>query len=333
MNRTTFALSAVFLCACGSAPVAEEAPEPTPSATWETVETAGSPTARHETAFIEAGGKFYLIGGRGMKPVDVYDPATNAWSTATGPPLEIHHFQPVLHQGRILIVGAFTGGYPHETPVPHVLIYDPASDEWSEGATVPEGRRRGAAGVAVQGDKLYLVCGIVDGHYDGWSSWVDELDLTTGEWRRLPDAPRPRDHFQAVLLDGKVYAAAGRTSSAKTGDTFKLSIAEVDVFDLKTETWSTAAAPIPTMRAGTSSLALDGKIIVAGGESGEHEAAHAEVEAFDPAASAWESLPSLVRGRHGTGLIHYGGKLWTAAGSGNRGGGPELDTLESLELR
>ncbi len=331
MTRITALCTILLLAACSSAPAPEEAAAPA-GAKWETISTQGKPTARHETSFVEAGGKFYLIGGRGMKPVDVYDPETNTWTAASGPPIEIHHFQPSVYEGRIYIAGALTGKYPHETPVQNVMIYDPAKDEWSQGPEIPEGRRRGAAGSLIHDGTLYIVCGIVDGHWAGYVPWLDALDLESDEWTILPDAPRPRDHFQAAWIDGKIYAAGGRTSSAETGDTFKLSIAEVDIYDVASQTWSTADAPIPTQRAGTSTVVWNGKVVVLGGESGAHETAHSEVEAFDPASGAWASLPQMVQGRHGTGVILYDGKLWEAAGSANRGGGPELDTLEALKL-
>ena len=34
------------------------------AAAWQTVETRGGPVARHECAFVEMDGKFYLLGGR-----------------------------------------------------------------------------------------------------------------------------------------------------------------------------------------------------------------------------------------------------------------------------
>ena len=79
-----------------------------------------------------------------------------------------------------------------------------------------------------------------------------------------------------------------------------------------------------------SYLVVDRQVAIR--KSGAQRAAHAEVEAFDPSDGAWQAMPSMVQGRHGTGAILFDGKLWTAAGSGNRGGGPELDTLEALQL-
>ena len=298
-------------------------------AEWQSVHPEGQPRERHECAFVESSGKLYLIGGRGEKPVNVYDPYTNRWSDAARPPIEIHHFQPVALGGKIYVMGALTGKYPHETPIENVLIFDAAANRWSEGPAIPKDRRRGAAGAVAYLGNIYMVAGIQDGHWDGHVKWFDVFDPKTGEWSLLPDAPRPRDHFQAAVVDGKVYVAGGRLSSAKTGETFKLSVGEVDIFDFASSKWSTAAAKIPTERAGSFSVAWKGRVLVLGGESGEQKEAHAEVEAFDPKTGRWESLPEMREGRHGTGVAVAKGKLWVAAGSANRGGGPELTTLES----
>jgi len=300
------------------------------SASWRTVEAEGAPTARHECGFAESGGKFYLIGGRGERPTDVYDPAVNRWRRAAAAPLEIHHLQPAAYQDKIYVLGALTGGFPDEDPIPHVLIYDPSADKWTEGPPIPEDRRRGAAGAAVHQGKIYLVCGIVEGHLGGFVNWLDEFDPATGEWRELPDAPRPRDHFQAAVLDGKLYAAGGRTTSHRTGQTMELTIPEADVYDFASGEWTTLDARLPTERAGTACAVRGGQVVVIGGESASQEQAHAEVEAYNPASGRWTALPPLVRGRHGMGAIAFEGALYTAAGSGNRGGGPELTSLEML---
>ncbi len=304
-----------------------------PLAGWESVEPRGEPLARHECAFVEAAGKLYLIGGRGEKPVNVYDPATNRWSDAAAPPIEIHHFQPVVVRGKIYVMGALTGKYPHETPIENVLIFDPRANTWSEGPAIPPERRRGAAGAVAHKGKIYLVAGILDGHWDGHVPWLDSFDPKRGVWERLADAPRPRDHFQAVVIGRKMYVAGGRLSSAKTGETFKLSVGEVDVFDFRTGAWSTADQKIPTERAGSFSVAWKGRMLVLGGESGTQKQAHAEVETFDPKTGRWQPLAPLQQGRHGTGVARAKGRLWVAAGSGNRGGGPELTTLESWRGR
>ena len=297
---------------------------------WQTLDPEGRPHPRHEAAFVECEGKFYLLGGRRIQPVDIYDPVTRRWTHGAPPPVEVHHFQPVVWQGRILLAGAMTGKYPHEVGLPNVLIYDPATDAWSEGPEIPAERRRGGAGAVVHDDTLYLVAGIIDGHWSGHVTWLDALDLHTGTWRQLADAPRARDHFQAGVLDGRIYAGGGRRSSAATKETFTHVEPLLDVYDLATNTWTTAEAPLPVPRAGTFSVVAGGRYLVAGGESLAQQEAHAEVDAYDPADAAWHALPPFVRGRHGAGIIWHDHALWTCSGSGSRGGRPELDSLEVL---
>ena len=99
--------------------------------------------------------------------------------------------------------------------------------------------RRGAAGVFVYKGKVYMVCGIQDGHWDGHVAWMDEYDPKTNQWKKLPDAPHVRDHVQAVVIDDKVYVAGGRRSTAKIGQVLNLTETAMDVFDFKTGKWTT----------------------------------------------------------------------------------------------
>ena len=111
--------------------------------TWETIECTNSPTARHENGFVECNGKFYLLGGRGIKPVDEFDPTTNTWRALSPSPLELHHFQPVVIGDTIYIIGAMTGPYPNETAVDHVIIYHLDTDRWEVGPQIPASPRCG----------------------------------------------------------------------------------------------------------------------------------------------------------------------------------------------
>ena len=54
------------------------------------------PSPRHEHCAVSLGGQSYLIGGRGIKPVDEYDGATGIWSPKKEPSFdaEINHMQP-----------------------------------------------------------------------------------------------------------------------------------------------------------------------------------------------------------------------------------------------
>ncbi|MCU0750686.1 MAG: hypothetical protein MUF13_14185 [Akkermansiaceae bacterium] len=299
---------------------------------WNTESVPPVPHPRHEAAFAAADGRFYLMGGRRIQPTDCFDPSTGLWKSIAKPPLEIHHFQPLVRGHEIWVIGALTGKFPNETPVPEIHIYDTRTDAWRKGPVIPEDRRRGGAGVVEHEGKIYLVCGIQRGHMGGFVPWLDCFDPATGTWQKLADAPHARDHFQSVIVDGKIYNAGGRRTSHETKELMSLTVPEVDVYDMASGAWSTLKEPIPTPRAGTSSIAIGNSVVVAGGESATQPLAHNEVESLDTRTGAWSALPPLQRGRHGSGLIFHDGKLFTASGSGRRGGQPELDSMESIKL-
>lgn len=293
---------------------------------WSTVATQGQFTARHEAAFVAVDNRAYLLGGRGVKPVDSYDPTTRSWAVGDSSPVEIHHFQPVVHAGEIYAAGAMNGRYPGEVPLPDIYIYNPQTNRWRKGAEIPADRRRGAAGAVVHEGVIYLVCGIQDGHRGGHVAWLDAYDIATGVWTRLPDAPRPRDHFQAAVHEGKIYAAGGRTTIAAQGP-FANTIREVDVYDIATRQWQTLTEPLPTPRAGTAAICWQDELLIIGGESMAHKVAHHEVEALHLATGLWSARDTLSRGRHGTGVVLLEGQLIMASGCGQRGGKPELQDV------
>lgn len=295
---------------------------------WENISAQGNPTPRHENSAVASGNDLYVIGGRGIKPVEVFHTKNNTWEKLAETPIEMHHFQAVAYKGEIYVAGALTGSYPHETPISHVYIFNPQKNEWRKGPEIP--RKRGGAGCFVMNDRLYLVCGIVDGHWNGHMTWFDSMDLETGSWALHPDAPRARDHVAVGVIGEKLVVAGGRRSRAKTKEVMTLTESNVDVFDFTTKKWTIAPKEghIPTLRAGSSAVVYNGKLVVIGGESGAQVPAHNEAEAFDPETMSWTSLPKMNTGRHGTGAGVINGKIYTAAGSKNRGGGPELNSVE-----
>jgi len=295
---------------------------------WETLACTGEPAERHEAAFVEAGGIFYLLGGRRIQEVSIFNPKTNTWTSGAKPPIELHHFQGFSYKGKIYVVGAHTGQYPHETPVDVSYVYDPAIDSWEKGFSMPDNRLRASTTANVYKDKLYISGGIIDGHWDGHVNWFDVYDFKTGKWETLPDAPRARDHASSVVCKDKLYVLGGRVSSGVINKVFELTIPEVDVFDYKTGKWSTLANPVPTQRGGIASICIGDKILVTGGENADQLLAHNEVEVLDTKTGTWSTLPSLQQGRHGTQFIWYKKELYIASGCGQRGGEPELKTIE-----
>ena len=296
--------------------------------TWEYVHNGSSCSAhgtsgscmqgRHEASYVECGDRFILLGGReNNSNVNIYDPIKKIWTVGANAPISIHHFQAVEYNGLILIAGAMTGNFPNETPIDRIIIYDPQTDKWLDGPSIPSDRRRGSAGVIIVNDKLYIVSGIQNGHKSGWVPWMDEYDLKKNVWRVLPDAPHSRDHFHAALVGNKIVAGAGRRSGAD--GTFNATVGAIDIFDLSTEKWTTGNN-IPTERAAPCVAVLGDEVLYMGGEKNSGKANN-ETEAFNIKTGKWRSLAKMKTGRHGTQAIVNNQNVYVASGSPNRGGG------------
>lgn len=303
---------------------------------WTTVACTGEPHCRHECGFAMLEGKFYLFGGRRVQPVDIFDPEAKAWSHGSPPPIEVHHFQPVVVGPEIWMIGTMTGLFPRETPLDTVLIYEPGTDTWKTGPEIPVERRRGASGCAMHSDGwIYVVGGIVDGHYSGTQTWFDRINPVTGEWQILPDAPNKRDHAPCAIVGSTLYFFGGRESGRHNGQDFEAmsgdTIGDVDVYDFTTSTWSVHPEPLPIETAAGGTGVINDKIHYVGGESARKEA-FKEMQIFDTTAGSWSFGPPLNRERHATNCCVYDGKLWMAAGSGARGGEPELTSIECVEI-
>ena len=103
------------------------------------------PTARNHMAAAAIGGKLYVAGGRfagGFRSeitatLEVYDPATNEWTSKQPMP------EPRSGHNGIAVNGCFHtfgGEHPSAGPsgvFPHHVLYDPTSDSWTRRPDIP----------------------------------------------------------------------------------------------------------------------------------------------------------------------------------------------------
>jgi N-acetylneuraminic acid mutarotase len=56
---------------------------------WQAIEPDNLPEKRHENAMAAVNGKLYLLGGRGIKPVNEYDLKKDTWTELSKSPIEM----------------------------------------------------------------------------------------------------------------------------------------------------------------------------------------------------------------------------------------------------
>ena len=143
------------------------------------------------------------------------------------------------------------------------------------------------------------------GGFDAASQAMDfssVLDTRTGTWRTLPALPHARYAHTVTLFDGSIYVIGGRDADGE--------VAEVDVFDPDSETWTTLDRGMPRARARDShkTVATPDGLVVAGGQRDFEDSDLADL--FDPRTGRWTTLPDLPEPMSRAGLAYADGKLW-----------------------
>jgi N-acetylneuraminic acid mutarotase len=140
------------------------------------VSRAPLPAPRNHLGTAVLNGKIYAVGGQYLEEdsginsdaVDVYDPLTDAWTSAANLPLPISHTHAstVVMNGKIVSLG---GEYEHNQIASEVLVYDPTVDMWSLLGYLPAPRRAMVAGAA--GNQL-IATGGFNGTTQQTTTWV-----------------------------------------------------------------------------------------------------------------------------------------------------------------
>jgi N-acetylneuraminic acid mutarotase len=313
------ATTAPPIAALGAASLGVEGPAAaaaTPQGTWTTDEPSG--LKRQEVTYVTVGSKIYLAGGR--SPVQqAFDPVAHTWQTVAPLPESLDHIGAVALNGKIYYVGGLNG-YPNGASFGNVYVYNPATNSVSSAASLPAGRDRGAAGIAVYQGKIYLAGGF---HAGASVGFFDVYDPATNSWSSLPDLPEKRDHVAAAVIGSRMYVIGGRTYGHSVQP-------QNDAFDFTTGKWVTGLAPIPTLRAGSATAVLGTEILVIGGEC--CGSAYNQVEAYDTATNTWRELTPMPTARHGIMAAPFNGSFYIADGGTRMGGGGQTDIQEVLTV-
>ena len=277
--------------------------------TWITETPSGLP--RREVCYVTVGSKMYLAGGK--SPVQqAFDPVSHAWSTVASLPESLDHIGAAALNGKAYYIGGLAG-YPGQS-FGYVYVYDPVTNKVSTAGSLPPGRDRGAAGVAVYQGKIYVAGGFHDagGAHSGASvAFFDVYDPATNRWTSLPNLPERRDHLSAAVIGSRMYVIGGRTFG-------KGPQPQTDAFDFITGRWVTGLAGLPTLRAGAATAVFGTEIVVIGGEGSG--AVFNQAEAYNTVTNTWRELTPMPTARHGVQAAMYNGRAYIADGGLSMGG-------------
>jgi len=314
-------LLSCLLCGAASRAMAQDVPHAggeAGSGHWMT--GAPAPTARTEVAVAALDGLIYVVGGFEQSGswmfrqssvstrVEVYDPATNRWSSKPDLPIGLHHAGAAAFGGALYVVGGFTKSDDTIwSPSDRVFRFDPAGEEWTDRAPLPTARG-GLAVTTLQG-KLYAVSG-----YDGQENpaAVEVYDPALDQWSAVAPLPTPRDHLTAVAIDETLYAIGGRVRL-----NYRENLSTVEAYHAESNQWVPRAG-MPTPRSGIAASVVNEWIYVFGGESGE--GTFHQNERYGVHVNRWQTMAHMPTARHGLGAAAVGGYIYVLSGGPRPGG-------------
>lgn len=192
--------------------------------TWEN--RTSIPTTRLVQQANVVDGKIYVIGGQIPSPLgvvnpssanDVYDPETDSWSKKAPIPTPVMGYASAVLDKKIYIIGGgIPGGAPDFNSTNEVQIFDPKTNEWTNGPSIPTGVAFASA-CATTGlfapKRIYVVGGTLIYNWNRYPPPGTDLnqvyDPETGNWAGATSMPTGRYELTLVNVDDELYAIGG----------------------------------------------------------------------------------------------------------------------------
>ncbi len=204
---------------------------------WTTM--APMPTARDGLGVVAVNGKIYAIGGDAGAQIfnaifntnEVYDPATNNWTTKAPMPTARNGFGIAIYLNKIYCIGGWAAG-PSFGQTGVNEVYDPLTNTWATKAPMPTGR--GGLTASVVNGKIYLIGGYSS---SGVCSLNEVYDPASDTWTTMAPLHSAVGGYASAVVDNKIYVIGGGTEDRN------LNLNQI--YNSQTDSWSTGA-PMPT---------------------------------------------------------------------------------------
>jgi hypothetical protein len=276
-----------------------------------------------------------IIAALGFDSVDgdtdvtrIYTIASNTWSLGAAAPGISSEGAGAAHGGLFYNIGGRDSLTTVTGARDDIWAYDPASDTWNAALT-PMPTPRAGLGVAVVGNAIYAIGGrsATGGPCSGAGipgfvlDAVERYDVASDTWTPVAPLPSPRSDLAAATVGGKIYVFGGCDAAGTI-------LADVDVYNPVTDTWSTAPTDMPTARAAMYAVApKGGTVYVIGGWDGIGPGLSTN-EAYKVAQDAWTAgLLPMPTPRAETGAVGHGGRIYIVGGA-QPGFGASVDANE-----
>jgi hypothetical protein len=209
-----------------------------------------------------------------LQSAEIYNPATGTWSNTQN--IGGRRLAPaltLLSNGQVMVSGGvavtiFFGIPIGASSTTAVQRWNPTTSGWTNGANMAQGRAGHQYNQVTLNDGRVLMTGglnvpsLLAATTAAPISGAEVYNPTTNSWQTV-NMPTVRAlHSATVLADGRVAACGGAQGTLLV----PISIANVDVFNPATNTWSSAPALTGARASHTANLVPDGTLVLMGGQ-------------------------------------------------------------------
>jgi N-acetylneuraminic acid mutarotase len=250
---------------------------------------------------------FYLV-----NPITVEGAQNSTWDQGEAMHTNRTEITTALLNNKIFVIGG--ADYMDEGAVDTVEIYDPTSNEWTVGPSLPY--ELDHAPSVVYDGKIYVIGGFLKDKITTNKMLIYDPD--SNEWTEGTPLPTPRASAVAEVVNGSIYVISGLDIDHKPVDTNI-------VYHIENDTW-TSKTPMPgenRLKHHAASAEVDGKIYVIGGRLFGNGVPNEINDAltnlddnwmYDPIGNNWTLVESMPIRRSGFTIESSDGKIYVFGG-------------------
>lgn len=194
------------------------------------------PLSAGELEYI--GGKLYWVAGTNLARtkdlgtqyvLDLSDTtgqhSAEGWQPLASMPNPRNHLGSAVYDGKLYVFGGQHGHDGKLVTQNSVHCYDPATDSWTEKASMPKALSHITGATFTYGDQIFVMGGEQANGPKYYVSDVVAYNPLTDDWTLYPGMPAKRTSGVAGVIDGKIYYSTGYGSKTTfVGDLLEIAV-------------------------------------------------------------------------------------------------------------
>lgn len=185
--------------------------------TWTTMPSL--PVDRGAGASAIIGRNLHFVGGlgadRGGDKTDHFvlnlDNISAGWVRKASLPAGRNHLSAAAVGGKFYAIGGQTDEEENQSPKSTVYSYDPASDRWTQVASLPSARSHTTQATFAHNGRIIVIGG--QNGFGVTQTSVFAYDPSANRWSQIGTLPFGRSTMVAGIINGKIYASTGNGPS------------------------------------------------------------------------------------------------------------------------